>query len=204
LLEYSHRKKYLRLGYMTRVKNCRFDSYNTLYDYVYLNKVQLGSYTYIGRGSEIHNTIIGKFCSIGPKVLCGLGKHPANTFVSTHPVFFSTAKQAQITFADKNYYNEFEKIVIGNDVWVGARAMILDGVKIGDGAIVGAGAVVTKDVPPYAIVGGVPARIIRYRFQEDEIKYLLNLKWWDKDIQWIKNNFKRFHDIKNFKSDLNI
>jgi tetrahydrodipicolinate N-succinyltransferase len=73
---------------------------------------------------------------------------------------------------------------------------LIDGVTIGDGAIIGAGAVVTKDVPPYAIVGGIPARLIKYRFEPDEIEFLLKLKWWDKDLEWIKNNSKLFNNIK--------
>jgi acetyltransferase-like isoleucine patch superfamily enzyme len=143
------------------------------------------------------NTKVGKFCSIGPNVLCVPEKHPSNTFVSTHPIFFSTLKQTQITFADKNYYQEVEAVKIGNDVWVGANAIILGGLEIGDGAIIAAGAVVTKNILPYAIVGGAPAKLIRYRFHKNEIDFLSKLKWWDKDIDWLKNNYKLFHDISS-------
>ncbi len=80
--------------------------------------------------------------------------------------------------------------IIGNDVWIGSNVLIIGGIKIGDGAIVAAGAVVTKDVPPYAIVGGIPARIIRFRFDKEQINKLLELKWWNKDDDWlIKNNY---------------
>jgi len=180
--------------------------YNTIYNDVSLSEVSLGDFTYIASGTKISRAKIGKFCSIGPDCKIGLGKHPTKSFVSTHPIFYSTLKQAQIAFADiafadKNYFEEFGNIEIGNDVWIGANAIIVDGIKIGDGAIVAAGAVVTKDVPPYAIVGGVPAKIIRYRFDKDEIAKLLELKWWDKDINYLKSNFKKFHDIKEFLND---
>ena len=77
----------------------------------------------------------------------------------------------------------------------------MDGVNIGDGVIVAAGSVVTKDIPPYAIVSGVPAKIIRFRFERNEIQKLLELKWWDIDIEYLKNNFIKFHDIKDFLND---
>lgn len=88
------------------------------------------------------------------------------------------------------------KVVIGNDVWIGAYAKIVEGVRIGDGAVIAAGAVVTKDVPPYAIVGGVPAKIIKYRFEEKQIKQLLELKWWNKDIAWLKTHAEKFRDVQ--------
>jgi acetyltransferase-like isoleucine patch superfamily enzyme len=81
---------------------------------------------------------------------------------------------------------EYKRILIGNDVWIGARAVVLDGVIIGDGAIIGACAVVTKDVPPYAIVVGVPAKIVRYRFSEKKIRQFLELQWWEWPPEEIK------------------
>lgn len=93
----------------------------------------------------------------------------------------------------KNYLIE-----IGNDVWIGDRVTILDGIRIGDGAIIGSGAVVTKDIEPYTINVGVPAKSIRKRFIEDEIKFLLEFKWWNKDWEWIKINSDKFESIENF------
>ena len=83
-------------------------------------------------------------------------------------------------------------------MWIGANVTILDGITIGDGAISGAGSVVTRDVPPYAIVGGTPARIIRFRFTDEEIRFLLKFRWWDKDQTWIRENGELFEDIKLF------
>ena len=86
-------------------------------------------------------------------------------------------------------------------MWIGSRAMILEKVNIGDGVVVAAGAVVTKDIPPYAIVGGVPAKIIRYRFNEETIQKLLEMKWWEKDLEWIKNHADNFDDVEQLFSN---
>ncbi|MCX5642480.1 MAG: CatB-related O-acetyltransferase [Candidatus Omnitrophica bacterium] len=117
-------------------------------------------------------------------------------------MFYSRIKQQGITFADKNYFADgsLPLTVIGNDVWIGFRVTIRSGVTIGDGAIIGAGAVVVKDVPPYAIVGGIPAEIIRYRFTPEEIQFLLELKWWDKGFEWLKEHYKLLHNIKDLQN----
>ena len=198
LLEHRYKEKKLRLGYLAKATDCDFGRYNTIYDRAWLFKVTLGDYSYVGPLSQIHRTSIGKYSAIGDQVLCGVGKHPARSFVSIHPAFYSTIKQAQTTFADRDYYSEYDPITIGNDVWIGTRAIILDGIRIGDGAIIGAGAVVTKDVPPYTIVGGVPANIIRPRFSEDQIAFLLNYQWWNKNDDWLKRHYQEFHDITKF------
>ena len=88
---------------------------------------------------------------------------------------------------------------IGNDCWIGQHVFIVGGVTIGDGAVVYAGAVVTKDVPPYAIVGGVPARIIRYRYDQETIDWLLRIKWWEHDIEWFEENWELLNDINKLK-----
>ncbi len=197
-LEYKNKDKNLKIGYMSSALKCSFGIYNTIYDNVNLNEVDLGDFTYIAENTNISKVIIGKFCSIGSDCKIGLGKHPSKIFVSTHPIFFSTLNQVQISFSDKNYFKELDEITIGNDVWIGTNVIVVDGVNIGDGVIVAAGSVVTKDIPPYAIAGGVPAKIIRFRFEINEIEKLLELKWWDMDAEYLKVNFKKFHNIKNF------
>ena len=199
ILEYKN--KNLKMGYMSSASKCSFGIYNTIHDNVHLNEVDLGDFTYITENTNISKVTIGKFCSIGSDCKIGLGKHPSKIFVSTHPIFFSTLNQVQISFSDKNYFKEFDEITIGNDVWIGTDVLIVDGVNIGDGVIVAAGSVVTKDIPPYAIASGVPAKIIRFRFEILEIEKLLKLKWWDMDIKYLKNNFTKFHDIKDFLND---
>ena len=160
----------------------------------------IGDYSYTL--SNIKNTSIGKFCSIGPFCSIGLGKHPVGKNVSTHPAFYSTNNDGcLLSFTGKDYFKEYEKIEIGNDVWIGSNVIILDGIKIGDGAVIGAGSVVTKDVEPYSIVAGVPATIIRYRFSREQIDKLILIKWWEKDIFWIKRNAKDFLDIDVFLNE---
>lgn len=198
-LEFKYRKQHLVLEYMVEVSNCKFSNYNTIYKFTRVRDSEFGDYSYVARNSQIYNTKIGKFTCIGPNVNTGMGAHPASSYVSSHPLFYSTIGQASgLVIVDKNSFDEFPATEIGNDVWIGNNANIKYGIKIGDGAIIGSGAVVTKDVEPYSIVGGVPAKVIKYRFTKDQIGFLLNFKWWDKDLEWIKNNKKEFENIENF------
>ena len=196
-LLFQNKGKHLKLHYLSYANNCTFGIYNTLYDEAVVSKVRFDDFIYVGHRTKIHFATIGKFCSIGSDVRIGLGKHPVN-HISNFPAFYSTQKQGQITFVKENYYNEFNEITIGNDVWIGSNAIILDNVIIGDGAIISAGAVVVKDVEPYSIVGGVPAKVIKMRFNEKEVKQLLDFQWWNKDIEWILKNHKHFSDKDDF------
>jgi acetyltransferase-like isoleucine patch superfamily enzyme len=168
-----------------------FSDYNQLFGRTTIMNSTIGRYTYIA-GAKVSKSIVGNFCSIGPEaIIGGLGRHPTN-WLSSHPVFYSPLKQCGQTFSGGEYFEELPQVVLGHDVWVGARAIILGGVKVGSGAIIAAGAVVVDDVPPYAVVGGVPAKLIRMRFDENNIEYLLNMKWWNWDDQKLKKSAHLF------------
>lgn len=168
-----------------------FNEYNSLAFGTILKNTEIGKYTYVA-GARIQSAKVGRFCSIGPRArIGGLGRHPTE-WISTHPVFFSTLKQANITYAEKDFFDECGEVIIGNDVWIGADAIVLDGVSIGDGAIIAAGAVVTKDVEPYSIVGGVPAKIIRYRFTDIQINFLQEMSWWNWPDEILRSHAELF------------
>ncbi len=155
----------------------------------------VGAYTYLGGNASVmrHVMMIGRFCSIATRIVCGEAQHSWQ-HLSAHPIFegFSKWPEQTAPFITANFdmvskaaaehrargEERFGKIVIGSDVWIGEGVNIMRGVSIGDGAVVAARSVVTKDVPPYAIVAGVPARIIKYRFEPEVIEELLRLSWW--------------------------
>jgi acetyltransferase-like isoleucine patch superfamily enzyme len=144
----------------------------------------IGRYTRIKPLCSIFNAKIGNFCSIAKGVKIGLGKHPTN-LLSTNSVFYKDGIRKD--WAIKIPFKEEEQIIIGNDVWIGIEAIILDGIKIGNGAIIATRSVVTRDVPPYAVVGGVPAKIIKYRFDEDIINKIQETEWWNLEDTKIKD-----------------
>jgi acetyltransferase-like isoleucine patch superfamily enzyme len=183
---------HLRISYKAHIHGSRFGKCNFIGKYTILTKVGLGDFSYIANHCTISYTEIGKYCSIGPNVKIAPGRHPSAIFVSTHPSFLKR------NFAANSGYAGNLPVTIGNDVWIGANALIIDGVSIGDGAIIGANAVVTKDVSPYCIVGGVPAKVIRKRFADEQIAQLLEFKWWDKSEEWIRQHTGDFDNIEVF------
>ena len=146
---------------------------------------------------------IGNYCSIGPDVIIipAQGHIPAKEYEQLHVSTFPLAALRRDGWKD-NYGLPQKKgdfVKIGNDVWIGARAIILPSVVIGDGAIVGAGSVVTHDVPPYSVVAGGPAKILRYRYDEKQIQSLLRIAWWNWDEAKILDNLDFFYgDVNNF------
>lgn len=163
-----------------------------------INHTSIGNYTYIGRNSLIQNTKIGNYCSISHDVICGLGRHPLDLF-STSPVFYRRNNPLYLQIVDKDMeFEEYLPVNIGHDVWIGARAIIMDGVNVGIGAVIAAGAVVTKDVPAYAVVGGVPAKIIKYRLEQGHINKRQK-DWWNYDPKsiFMKIKEKTYADISS-------
>lgn len=169
-------------------------------DDVYLKEVVISDFSYISNFSRLNNVHIGKFCSIGPHVQIGLAPHPSRRFVSTYPAFYSHHNSGcPLAFRDDKIYDDrIPKTFIANDVWIGSNVMIPGGIAIGTGAIVAAGSVVVKDVPSYAIVGGNPAKIIRYRFSNEQIDSVLASEWWNWPKEKILRNLVRFSDVEKF------
>ena len=157
----------------------------------------IGKCTYIAPNAFVSKASIGSYCSIGPNLLCGWGIHPTNG-ISTAPMFYSTKKQNGMTLSDQDKVEERKRIYIGNDVFIGANVTILDGVTIGDGAVIGAGAVVSKDIPPYAVAVGCPIRIVRYRFDPEQVAALQRIKWWEFDDERLKDVERMFFDVNVF------
>lgn len=196
------------LGKGSRCNGTAFEGMNTLMENACVQSCNIGLGTYVGGDSNLQKTKIGRFCSIADHVNTGFGSHPTKCFVTTFPAFYYDTKNLGFSFYrgggylfDILKYADSERrylVEIGNDVWIGSHVLIMDGVKIGDGAIIAAGAVVAKDVEPYCIVGGVPARPIRYRFTEDQAAFLLSFKWWEKNIEWINEHYREFQNIEDF------
>ncbi len=156
-----------------------------VYRFTRLLRSEIGDFTYIAPSAELYFTKVGKFCSIGKGVHIGFASHPIDR-ISTSPVFYSKSNAVRTSFVDTVTYDEYRRTEIGNDVWIGAGAFVMQGVTIGDGSIVAAHAVVTRDVLPYSIIGGVPAKLIRPRFPAEIVNSLQSLAWWNRDVAWIR------------------
>lgn len=149
-----------------------------IYSGCHIQDTVIGDFTYCSYDSKISKANIGKFCSIASRVTIGAAEHPLD-WISTSPVFEDVKNSGtNVKFATEKI-QPVKTTNIGHDVWIGEGAMIKQGVTIGNGAVIGAMAMVTKDIPAYAIVAGIPAQIIRYRFDESTISALEKSKWWD-------------------------
>ncbi|MCO4319941.1 CatB-related O-acetyltransferase [Aliidiomarina quisquiliarum] len=162
-----------------RVNSVEFGICTFLDERVRATESVIGDYSYLMHDSEVIYTEIGKYCAIAPFVRIN---------PSTHPYW--RPAMANFTYRSKDYgicendqplfdFRKSQRVTIGNDVWIGQGALIMPDIIIGDGAIIGGNAVVTRNVPPYAIVGGVPANLIRMRFDESVVESLLRIRWWD-------------------------
>lgn len=179
-----------------------FEGANSIGDHTsFKGKMGYGSYS---AGNCFIRADIGRFCSIGAGVWTLVGTHPiSQPYATTSPMFFSLLRQSMVTFATEQRFQEiFPPVQIGNDCWIGNNVQIVGGIVIGDGAVLLTGAVVTKNVPPYAVVGGVPAKILKYRYDDETIAWLLKARWWDKPIDWLRENWKLLCDIEKLKEAL--
>lgn len=197
-------KKYIH-GFLINLLNLRISKFilidnlsivkskTKIYSFCQIFNSNIGSYTYVSRKTSIIHANIGAYCSIAGGVKIGMGTHNIKS-VSSSPAFYSKNNALGITFAQNNNFTEFKRVEIGNDVWIGARAMIMSGIKIGHGAVIGAGAIVTKDVPNYAVVVGVPAKTIKYRFSKKSIKILIESEWWNWPEEIIRDKLQLFQN----------
>lgn len=209
LKKISLKKKGIYLRSKVKFEGAVFEGKNKIGRESDIKNSYIGFGTYLGDECWLRQCKIGKYCSVGSWVRVITGKHPLN-FVMTHPITFDNSLkkigldcgEKNINFNSNEYVEENYYVSVGNDVWIGQSVELMSGIRIGDGAVIGAGAVVTKDVPPYAIVVGVPAKIIRYRFDKEKIEKLLEIKVWDKDLKWIKNNANKLTDIDKFLGEI--
>ncbi len=167
---------------------------------IFLIDSHVGNRSYIEAHCRIGSTTIGKFSAIAAGCHIGLAEHPTTRAASTHPIFYRRDPARSFDFADRTYREEVTPTHLGHDVWIGAGAIIKGGITIGDGAIVGAGAVVTADVPPYAVAAGVPARVLRFRFEQDEIAFLQEVRWWDWSEALLREHHRAFHDVATLRA----
>lgn len=166
-----------------------------------LVNVQMGRHSFCGYDCEITNTEIGSFCSIANNVIIGGGMHPMD-WISTSPVFYEGRDSVKAKFSEHKRM-PIKRTTISHDVWIGQNALIKQGVQIGTGAIVGMGSVVTKDVEPYTIVAGNPARLIRKRFDDSIVSVLLKSEWWNYDDKKLKEIGKHSNNVNEFIKQLN-
>ena len=162
--------------------------------------VAVGDRTYIETGCRLSATDIGKYVSIGPYTIVGPPEHPVDGYASTHPAFYRHVPAFGWDYVARDQRQEMSRTTVGSDVWIASGVVVLSGRVVGDGAVVAAGAVVNNDVPPYAIVGGVPAKVLRYRYDEQTVQRLLKLRWWDQGEEWIRQHVEEFRDVQQLLS----
>jgi len=201
ILEY-YISKAIKKMHFRAILDCQIHKTSRICAGSHLVRVSMDKYSDIGYDCTIIDTKIGAFCSLGANINIGGASHSVD-WVSTSPVFNENKDHIKKKFS-YHKYNFTDFTVIGNDVWIGDRSLIKAGVTIGDGAVIGMGSVVTKDVPPYQIWAGNPARLIKSRFADNIIYELLKIKWWEFDDETIEGLAETFCDvdlfIKRFKT----
>ena len=171
----------VRIAHGVTLSKTKLSDYANIAHHAELSDAVVGKRTSVGRYTKVRNADIGSYCSISWDVTIGAVGHPMD-----HPSTHAFSYRSQFGIVDANIDLGHERVKIGNDVWVGCGAIIMPGVQVGDGAVIGAGSVVTKNVAPYSIVSGVPARHMKLRFEPEMIARLEELRWWDWDDDRLK------------------
>lgn len=182
---------YVNVGDFTRAEDSIFENHVGLQRNALIYSSKIGKYSYTGKNLTMWNAEIGAFCSISWNVGIGGANHDYRR-ITTHAFLYSPY-MGLMGENEAGYERFTEPCQIGNDVWIGANAIVCRNVVIGDGAVIGAGAVVTHDVEPYMIVAGVPAKPIKKRFDDNIVGRLLKIRWWELDDEVIKRHFTLFN-----------
>jgi len=193
--------KFLKKIRLSAIKNSNIHKSSKVESGSLFYNSDMGKYSYCGYDCEIINAKIGNFTSIANNVVIGGAKHPMD-WVGMSPVFYEGRDSVSKKFS-KFKLDDPKVCHIGNDVWIGRSAIVLSGVTISDGAVVGAGSVVTKDVPSFAIVAGNPAKFIRNRFDDETIRQLIKINWWSFSDSKLHSLAHTFNDIKLFIKTIN-
>lgn len=194
-LEYLFSKLIKKL-HLKAILNCKIHKTSHVAAGCHLVNVEMNKYSDIGYDCTIINTTIGSFCSFGANIIIGGANHTIN-WVSTSQVFSSQKDSLKKKFANHSF-SHFQSNVIGNDVWIGNNVLIKAGITIGDGVVIGMGSVVTKDIPPFEIWAGNPAKLIKQRFDDDIIGKLIKIQWWNWSDSKIQEHAKYFNNIQEF------
>jgi acetyltransferase-like isoleucine patch superfamily enzyme len=178
--------------------------YSVLFRNVRLTGSSLGAYSYVQENSALYRTEVGPFCSIAAGVTIGLMNHPIS-MVSTSPVFYDNTQPLPRFFSSQDMHPQKPpKTVIEADVWIGEGAKIMAGVRVGVGSVIGAGAVVTRDIPPYTVAAGIPCRPIKDRFPESVRSRMLDTRWWELGDKVLVTLAPYFADPEKFLSAINV
>ncbi len=181
------------------VRNCSFGRYTQVGEQVHMTHCLLDDYSYVQPYCDLMSTDIGKFANIASMVRINPGFHPMDYPTLHHftyrPTMYGMAEVDDVAFFE---WRNRQRVVIGHDTWIGHGAVIMPGVRVGNGAVVGSNSVVTKDVPPYAIVGGVAAKVIRQRFPRAISQALEATAWWDWDHETLTERLPEFKNLRGF------
>ena len=188
-----------RIHPSSRISKCELGAYTSIGGNCSMRESSMGDYSYLAGDVSIVWTDIGKFCSIASHTRMNPGNHPTWRVTTSH----STYRRVQYGFDetdDEEFFawRQAHRCRVGHDVWMGHGTLLTAGCKVGIGVCTGSGSVITKDIPPYAIVGGVPAKVIKFRFDPKTIEKLMRIAYWEWDHETVKARFKDLYNVNEF------